>query len=193
MKKKSIICNSLIIILELIALIHYYNRVHTLSIEFYTMDSNILALITSLLFIIFINKDYEWIKDLRFITTSCLTVTFIVVVMVLCPMYNFNYQYFMFGDEMLYLHTLCPIISIISYIFFEKKSNKKYLGVLVTIIYAIILIILNIKKIVDGPYPFLKVYEQPIYMSILWFFIIIGGSLGIGILLNILNDKTKRG
>ena len=54
MKKKSIICNSLIIILELIALIQYYNRVHTLSIEFYTMDSNILALITSLLFILYV-------------------------------------------------------------------------------------------------------------------------------------------
>ena len=45
---------------------------------------------------------------------------------------------------MIYFHTLCPIISIISYIFFEKKSTKKYLGVLVTILYSIILIIFKL-------------------------------------------------
>ena len=191
MKKKAMICNLLIVIFEVIALILYMNRNHTLSLEFYTMDSNILALITSILFLVFYKKEYKWINNLRFITTSCLMVTFIVVVTVLIPVYKYNYQDFLLRGSMLYLHILCPVISTISYIFFEKKSQKNYLGVVSIIVYDLILITLNLLKIVDGPYPFLRIYEQSVLMSIIWFILITGGCYIIGVLLNKLNDKTK--
>jgi len=45
-----------------------------------------------------------------------------------------------------------------------------------TIIYAIISIILNILKVMDGPYLFLHVYNQPIYASVLWIIGILGGA-----------------
>jgi hypothetical protein len=191
MKKKALICNSIIVLLEIISLILYGIKQHSLSLEFYTMESNLLALITSLLFIIIRNDNKEFIRDLRFLTTSCLTVTFLVTLFVLLPMMNFNFKFLFFQNQALFFHAVCPIISIISYTCFEKRSKKEYLGCLYTSIYGFIMIILNILDKIVGPYPFLRVKDQSIIASILWSIIIIGGSYGIGLLLNTLNKKRK--
>ena len=192
MKKKALLLNSLIVVLEAIGLVFYVSRMHTLSLEYYTMDSNILALITSLLFLLFYGKEKEWIKDLRLITTCALTITFLVVIFILTPMLNFRLFYLLFGDEMLVFHTLCPILSFISYVFYEDASKKKYLGFCFTMFYALVLVILNLMNIVDGPYPFLRIKEQSIYMTLLWGLIIIGGSYFIGLGINKLNQKIKK-
>ena len=190
-KKQALICNTLIFILEIIGFISYINRNRTMSMEYYTMDSNLLALITSLLYLMFYKKDKQLVRDLRFITSSCLTITFLVVIFILAPMLNFNYKLLMLDQEFIMFHTLCPIISILSYIFFEERSDKNYIGFLFTIFYAFVLIILNIVNIVNGPYPFLRVKEQTIIMSLIWGIIIIGGSYFIGLSLNFMNKKIK--
>ena len=191
MKKKALICNSLIIILELIGLIAYIIQMKSLSLEYYTMESNVLALITSSLFLIFREKKKFLVADLRFITTCCLTVTFLVVLFILLPMSGFNFYFMFFQNETWIFHFLVPIVSIISYICFEERSNKQYLGFLFTLFYAIVLIILNLKDVIVGPYPFLRVKEQSILMSIIWCIIIIGGSYVIGLGLNYFNKKIK--
>ncbi len=186
-RKLSYITNSLLCILEAITLIMYMKNNHTLSLEYYTMDSNLLTLLSSFLFIIFYKKKSEFVKDFRFITTCCLTVTFLVVLLILAPMLNFNYKGLLLENELLFLHTICPLLSIMSYVFFEEKSNKNYLGIAFTILYSLILIPLNILGLMSGPYPFLKVREQSIGMSLIWGIIIIGGSYLIGIGLNAMN------
>ena len=191
MKKKALICNGIIILLELIGFIGYGIRMHTLSLEYYTMDSNLIALLTSILFLLFHEKRKELISDIRFITTCCLTVTFLVVLFILLPMTNFNFYFLLLKDEAIIFHVLCPIISIISYTCFEEASNKKYLGFLFTVFYACILILLNLKDVISGPYPFLRVKEQSILITLLWGFIIIGGSYAIGMGLNYLNKRQK--
>ena len=190
-KKLALIINIIIIIAELFAFGRSLLVDHAIAVEYYTNDSNIIALISSLLFVIFYNKDREFIKDIRFVATSCLTVTFLVVIFILCPMYDFNYKLLMFTDNFFILHTLVPILSIISYTTLEDRSNKNYLCLLFTLIYGTILIILNILKVVDGPYPFLKITSQSLFMSLLWGIIIIGGSYVIGLGLNHLNKKIK--
>ncbi len=191
-RKIAFIANSLICILEVYALMKYVKVNHTLSLEYYTMDSNLLSLMSSFLFIIFYKKTKERIKDFRFISTCCLTVTFLVVLFILVPMMNFNYKALLLDNELLFLHTICPIISIISYVFFEERSNKKNLGIIFTIMYSLILIPLNIIGVVDGPYPFLRIKEQSIWMTIIWGVIIIGGSYIIGIGLNTLNKINNK-
>ena len=52
----------------------------------------------------------------------------------------------MFTDTFLVFHTLCPILTIISYVILEDRSNKNYLSLIFTIIYGIILILLNISN-----------------------------------------------
>ncbi len=191
MKKKALICNGLIILLEVIGLILYGIRMHSLSLEFYTMDSNVLALITSTIFVLFYDKRKKIVSDLRFITTCCLTVTFLVVLFILLPMTNFNFKFLFLQNQTMIFHVIAPILSIISYTCFEERSNKKYLGFIYTAFYAFVLIILNLKDIVVGPYPFLRVKEQSIIASIIWGIIIIGGSYLIGLGLNTMNKKIK--
>ena len=187
----ALIINILIVVLELIAFGRNIFINHLLQLEHYTIDSNILVLISSILFIIFYKRENKIVNNIRFVATSCLAVTFLVVLFVLSPMYNFNYKYLMFTDNFLVFHTLCPILSIISYIILEDRSGKNYLCLIFTIIYGVVLITLNIFDIVVGPYPFLMIKEQSILASIIWCVILIGGSYAIGLLLNFLNKKIK--
>lgn len=191
-KKIALIINIIILTLTLLSFAKTFFLEHSIAVEYYTNDSNILALISSLLFIIFYKKEKDFVKDIRFLATSCLTVTFLVVVFVLCPMYSFNYKLLMFTDIYLVFHTIVPILSIFSYIVLENGSSKKYLCLIFTMIYAIILIILNILNLIKGPYPFLMVTTQNPLVTILWGIIIIGGSHIIEILVNRLNKKIKK-
>eukprot|EP00833_Pecoramyces_ruminatium_P004547 jgi/Orpsp1_1/1178579/evm.model.c7180000065909.2 len=79
-------------------------------------------------------------------------------------------------------HIICPIISFISFCIFEEgelTKNNILLAIIPTIIYAIVSTILNILKVLTGPYPFLEVYNQPVYLSVIWFIGIIAISSGI--------------
>lgn len=192
-KRIALIINIIILTLTLLSFAKTFFLEHSIAVEYYTNDSNILALISSLLFIIFYKKEKDFVKDIRFLATSCLTVTFLVVVFVLCPMYSFNYKLLMFTDIYLVFHTIVPILSMFSYIVLENGSSKKYLCLIFTMIYAIILIILNILNLIKGPYPFLMVTTQNPLVTILWGIIIIGGSHIIEILVNRLNKKIKKG
>ena len=191
MKKRKIalILNIIVLILELIGFGYTIFKEHDLLIEYYTIDSNLVALISSILFILFYRNKKELVKDIRFLSTILLTVTFLVVIFILTPMYNFNYKYFMFTDTFLIFHTLVPIISFVSYVFFEEGSKKKYIGILFTCLYAIVLITLNLLNMVDGPYPFLRIRKQSLFTSILWGVIIIGGSYLIAYVIYKLNKK----
>ena len=201
-RKISIILNSIIVILEIISLIMSVNLHNRLAIEYYTIDSNILALISSLIFTIYLltKKNIpRWLKIFKYTTTICLTVTFIVVIFILSPMYNYNYVYFLFYKELLYQHFLCPILGIITFLFFDNfnKFTKKdnILGMNMTLTYGIIIIILNILDIVEGPYPFLMIKKQSILASIIWIIVVLSIAYLIAYILRIsynkLNEKTN--
>ena len=200
MKKKDKIAlyiNILIIILEIIGLSISINDSNRLLIEYYTEDSNILLLIASSIYVFYLLTKKEiprWLNIFKHMATLGVTITFIVVILILAPMYNFNYGWILFYRTMLYHHTLCPILSIITFIFFENhKLNKKDIKytMIFTLLYSVILIFLNILKLIEGPYPFLMVYKQPIYMSILWIILIDGGAYLLSIALSkISNNKT---
>ena len=190
-KKLGLIINIIIILAELFAFGRSLFVDHSIAVEYYTNDSNIIALISSLLFIVFYKKESELVKDIRFVATSCLTLTFLVVIFILCPMYDFNYKLLMFTDNFFIFHTLVPILCVFSYVALEDRSNKNYLCLLFTAIYSIVLVVLNVLKIVDGPYPFLRVNAQSPLITAFWGILIMGGSYVIGIGLNYLNKKIK--
>lgn len=191
-KKLALIISIITVILELIGFGRSLFIDRDFSLSYYTNDSNILALISSLLFIIFYKKDIDLVKDIRFVATSCLTITFLVVVFILCPMYNFNYKLLMFTDNFLIFHTIVPIITIFSYIVLEDRSNKNYLCLVFTIIYSVILVGMNVLYLIEGPYPFLMIRDQSPLISLLWGLLIISGSYVIGLSLNFLNKKIQK-
>ena len=181
MKKRniSIYINVLIIIFEIMGLIHNYIYNNRISIEYFTEEANILALISSIIFVIYliINKKIpNWLKLMKYTSTVGLTITFLVVLFILYPMSGFNFYGMFISGTLLYHHLLCPLLGFISFIFFDNlskydKSDIKY-GLIHMGVYGIVLVILNILKVINGPYPFLMVYNQTIIVSIIWFIVL---------------------
>ena len=201
MKKKdvSLILNILIIIFELIGFIVTIKVNSRISYEFFTEDSNILMLFSSLLFVIYLllnKKIPSWLKQFKYLSTVCLTLTFFVVLLILAPMYNFNYGYMLFHQSMLYQHLICPILSIVTFIFFDdlRDYNKRdnFIGISFTLVYAIVLIVLNLINVIEGPYPFLMVRNQSLLASLIWLITIPSLSYFFAYGLRRLNHKYNR-
>jgi len=102
---------------------------------FFTVQSNILAAITSLLVIPYNIKSIKnnsdlipkWTLTLKFIGTVVVTVTLMVVLLFLGPTKGYLNQ---FKETRLFLHLICPLLSIVSFCFFErghKFSSKEIL------------------------------------------------------------------
>jgi len=197
-RRISLVLNLLIIVFEIIAFIFSYVSTHKLYFEFYTEDSNILALISSSIFVYYIlskKKIPNWVNIFKYISTVCLSVTFLVVIFILAPMSNFNYQYLLFSGAMLFHHTLCPILSIITFLFYDKLigySKKDVIkGLSFTFVYAFVAIILNIVGILDGPYPFLRVRSQTIIESVIWSIVVLGFAYLIARMLILLYNRIR--
>ena len=125
MKKRSIslILNLLIISFELVGFIFSYLYNHRIAIEFYTECSNILMLVCSMVFVYYMvyNKSIpKWLHYFKYLSTTCVSITFFVVLFILIPMGNFDYYAFLFNGTLLFHHTLCPILAIITFLFFDN-------------------------------------------------------------------------
>lgn len=184
----NLIINLTIVVMELIAINISFKKQGLTLFQYYTEDSNILALVACLLCSIYlirniITGNYEipkWVAILKYMAVCCLTVTFIVVILVLAPMQGSGgYQVLLFSGSLLYQHFLCPVLALAGFLLLDMAPLNKQdirFAIVPTIVYAIVSILLNIIKVLDGPYPFLQVYEQPVWMSILWFIVILGGA-----------------
>ena len=191
----SIALSIIIIILEIIALIVCYNS-FGINLAYYTIESNIFLLISTILYLITINNVPKIVQLLKYSSTLSVFITFLVVVFVLYPMYDFNFQFMFLDGPNLYMHVLCPVLAIISFIFFDSNEIENSLknnlrSLYFTIIYAIILISLNILNVVSGPYPFLKVNQQSPLMSLFWIVLILGGALILSKALLFLKDMNN--
>ncbi len=194
-RKVSIALSIIIIILEIIALIVCYNS-FGINLAYYTIDSNIFLLISTILYLLTINNVPKIVQLLKYSSTLSVFITFLVVVFVLYPMYNFNFQFLFLDGPNLYMHVLCPVLALISFIFFDSNEIENSLknnlrSLYFTIIYAIILISLNILNVVSGPYPFLKVNQQSPLMSVFWIVLILGGALILSKVLLFLKDMNN--
>jgi len=186
--------NIVIVILEIIGFILVFKELGMDSLEYYTEDSNLLLLISSIIFIIGLSKNGElprWFKSLRFVAVVSTTLTLIIVLTVLSWTTDLGLHHLLFNGSMLYHHTLCPVLAILSFAFVEKYDNLNAVkGLYFTLIYAAVMIALNVLKIVEGPYPFLLVYKQPVLHSVLWTVIILAITYAIALILKKVNGKV---
>ena len=157
---------------------------------FYTEDSNILSacicamVAVGQLVCIFTGRELpRWLHTLKYIATCCLTMTFLTVVFVLGPMYeDGNGWYIMlFTDSMLYHHFLNPVMAILSLVLFERLPRlplrQVWWALVPTILYGLYDLHGNITGTIDGPYPFMRVYDQTIQETLMWFTIILVTNL----------------
>ena len=125
----------------------------------------------------------RWLKRLKFLSTSCLAMTFLTVVFILAPMYeDGNGWYIMlFTGSMLYHHFLNPVLAILSLVLFERLPRlplrQVWWALVPTILYGLYDLHGNITGAIDGPYPFMRVYDQTIQETLMWFTIILVTNL----------------
>lgn len=177
-----LILNLLIIIFEVIGFAYSYVEIGKNVFIYYTEISNMLLLLMSLLYVSYIlskKKLDRWFNILKEVSIVSVMVTFIVVIFLLIPYEHFNFANLLLKGSMLYHHLICPLLGIVMFLFFDKENiNKKdylYANTL-SVIYAIVFVLLNLFKVLDGPYFFLLIYKNPIYMSIIWFITITLGT-----------------
>ena len=113
--------------------------------KFYTIDSNILLCLSSLLLAIY---EYKLLKKkikvipkniyiFKMVGVSAISLTFIVTLFFLSPLYGF---YGMYNNVNLFFHFVIPILGFISYFFYEKHDNEykyAYYGIIPMLLYAI--------------------------------------------------------
>ena len=162
--------------------------------RYYTQCSNYLLLIAAAVHLFFLlrKKMTPPVERFRYYATCLTTVTFVVTVCILIPLYG-HPEFFLLQTNGLFQHLLCPLLAVASLPFLtsiRKKDSR--LAMIPTLIYGIVLYTLNFLRVVDGPYPFLKVYEQPWYMSVLWFLVLAALAFGIAVALRKICGR-KRG
>ena len=192
-KKISIGLNVLIIIVEIIGLILCYKELGINSFIYYTLLSNLFLLISCILYL-FKNKIKSRVVDImKFGSTLSVTVTFLVVLFILGPNKDLTYHFLLLEGANFFYHLVCPVLGIITFLFFDDvkiSGFKDVLGAFVfTVLYSIVILTLNIFKVIVGPYPFLRVYENPLFVSLLWIVILECGTILLGIGLEKLKNK----
>ncbi len=162
------ILNFLIVIMELLAISKCIKeRGFKNNFIFYTQISNLLALISSCLLVLFGQK--YLIEVLRFLAESMLIMTFFVTAFILVPM-SHDAKGLLFSGNGLFHHLIIPILSTISYFFAENRAPFGWfvLPSLVTLVYGLIMLYLNAKGKVEGPYPFFLVQKLGIRKTVIW-------------------------
>ena len=161
MNTAAIIANISIIVLEFIGLSKSISGRGWKIFAFYTQISNIITLISSIVFLVIGGA------PVRYLSTCMLVMTFLITLCVLVPMGG-GFRSLMLSENGLYHHTLCPIISVMSYILLEPHGGSILLPMIVTTVYGLILLLLNGLRLFDGPYPFFRVHNQSKVATVIW-------------------------
>lgn len=166
----------LLLLFELLVVLHGFAEDGIGTLRFYTTDSNLLCGVASALFLLQRGKPDTMVRLLRFIATSCLLVTFTVVLLVLGPQNGYAHEFL--GGTRLFSHLLCPFLSLALFLTGEERAPQRWVGYVLftTLLYAIPMIALNGMGLVSGPYSFLKVREQSFASTLFWIVVILGGN-----------------
>ncbi len=154
-KTASLITNLLVAILNSYALVNIYinglggnmTGTKTMMFRFFTIDSNILLVIASIVTVICILKQNmpEWCVIFKFASVHAVTVTLLVA----CCFLSLSYGFMpMIKGNNFFLHLFCPLIALLSFIFLEKEKRLKgiFWALVPSIIYGIIYYILVVEK-----------------------------------------------
>ena len=184
-----------IVVGEIVALILTSMETGWAQFYYYTQLSNYFLTVTTAIHLITVLRKKPVSERLnRYLyTATCLTtVTFSVVAFVLMPMEGRFYGY-MLGTNALFHHTICPILGVALVTMLRPvRKRDAALALIPTMIYTLVMFTMNLLHLIDGPYPFFKIYEQPIYMSFIWLFCLLALVYGAALLMWMLCGKKYR-
>ena len=206
-KKKAaaaLVLNLLLLILEVKGSIMSVKEIGWGVFIYFTDYSNNLSMVAAAFMAIYLTGYLKngtqipmWLRLLKYMAACSLSVTLLVVVFILSPMIGEGgLRWSMLYGDMLYHHFLCPVLAVVLFLFFEHEPclEKKhtFYGLIPVSVYAAVFVVLNLLRIVEGPYPFLMYYKQPVYMSVFYTFVIPGGAYVVAQVLRKLNTVLKK-
>lgn len=95
---------------------------------YFTVDSNILAGIVSLIYVIYMSRKKRntmprWLSFLKLAATTGVTLTMMVTVCFLAPVSDRGF-FALFMNSNLFMHFVIPVLCIVSFIFFESAEKQ---------------------------------------------------------------------
>ena len=195
-KNNKLALGSNILLIVLASLGLYFSIVDKNAFLYYSDNAGMFALSASILYVIIVlaKKEPNFLcLALRYVSTTCLVLTLVGTFYVATTTGENYLDSFIKGSH-LFNNLLCPIVSVISFTLFEgdRRLNKKktiWYALIPTVIYGIIMLVCNVSNTFTGPYSFMMINDNPVYVTVVVFIVTIILNYVIGRFLLLSNQK----
>lgn len=195
-KNNKLALGSNILLIVLAGLGLYFSIVDKNAFLYYSDNAGMFALSSSIIYVIVVltKKEPNFLSlALRYVSTTCLVLTLVGTFYVATTTGENYLDSFIKGSH-LFNNLLCPIVSFVSFTMFEgdRRLNKKktiWYALIPTVIYGIIMLVCNVSNTFTGPYSFMMINDNPVYVTVIVFIITIILNYVIGRFLLLSNQK----
>lgn len=195
-KNNKLALGSNILLIVLASLGLYFSIVDKNAFLYYSDNVGMFALSSSIIYVIIVlaKKEPNFLcLALRYVSTACLVLTLVGTFYVATTTGENYLDSFIKGSH-LFNNLLCPIVSFVSFTMFEgdRRLNKKktiWYALIPTVIYAIIMLVCNVSNTFTGPYSFMMINDNPVYVTVVVFIVTIILNYVIGRFLLLSNQK----
>lgn len=195
-KNNKLALGSNILLIVLASLGLYFSIVDKNAFLYYSDNVGMFALSSSIIYVIIVlaKKEPNFLcLALRYVSTACLVLTLVGTFYVATTTGENYLDSFIKGSH-LFNNLLCPIVSFVSFTMFEgdRRLNKKktiWYALIPTVIYGIIMLVCNVTNTFTGPYSFMMINDNPVYVTVIVFIVTIILNYVIGRFLLLSNQK----
>lgn len=195
-KNNKLALGSNILLIVLASLGLYFSIVDKNAFLYYSDNVGMFALSSSIIYVIIVlaKKEPNFLcLALRYVSTTCLVLTLVGTFYVATTTGENYLDSFIKGSH-LFNNLLCPIVSFVSFTMFEgdRRLNKKktiWYALIPTVIYGIIMLVCNVSNTFTGPYSFMMINDNPVYVTVIVFIVTIILNYVIGRFLLLSNQK----
>lgn len=195
-KNNKLALGSNILLIVLASLGLYFSIIDKNAFLYYSDNAGMFALSSSIIYVIIVlaKKEPNFLcLALRYVSTTCLVLTLVGTFYVATTTGENYLDSFIKGSH-LFNNLLCPIVSVISFTLFEgdRRLNKKktiWYALIPTVIYGIIMLVCNVSNTFTGPYSFMMINDNPVYVTVIVFVVTIILNYVIGRFLLLSNQK----
>ena len=195
-KNNKLALGSNILLIVLAGLGLYFSIVDKNAFLYYSDNAGMFALSSSIIYVIVVltKKEPNFLSlALRYVSTACLVLTLVGTFYVATTTGENYLDSFIKGSH-LFNNLFCPIVSFVSFTMFEgdRRLNKKktiWYALIPTVIYGIIMLVCNVSNTFTGPYSFMMINDNPVYVTVVVFIVTIILNYVIGRFLLLSNQK----
>lgn len=195
-KNNKLALGSNILLIVLAGLGLFFSIVDKNAFLYYSDNAGMFALSSSIIYVIVVltKKEPNFLSlALRYVSTTCLVLTLVGTFYVATTTGENYLDSFIKGSH-LFNNLLCPIVSFVSFTMFEgdRRLNKKktiWYALIPTVIYGIIMLVCNVSNTFTGPYSFMMINDNPVYVTVIVFIVTIILNYVIGRFLLLSNQK----